>query len=208
LADARGYNWNATTEAGEPFYGSNSGASVWYSWTAPESGRYLFGGPCCGSGLNWSLYVGGAVDDLTQILAATGSAEVMVTAGIAYRIVIWGTPNLAAGEPTMGSYSFLISARLPPLPAPPANPGGSGSPSRDLVAPETTLSKQVLKRKPPIWIFRFGSNEPGSVFQCKLDKRPFSKCRSSKTFNTSSLVATPSRSARSIPAATSTRLRL
>jgi hypothetical protein len=34
-----GYNWNATKEPGEPDHaGYRGGASVWYSWTAPESG--------------------------------------------------------------------------------------------------------------------------------------------------------------------------
>jgi hypothetical protein len=35
---------------------------------------------------------------------------------------------------------------------------------------------------PPIWIFHFSSTEPGSTFECKLDKRPFAKCGSSKMF--------------------------
>src|SRR5262249_35302514 len=67
FASAMGSNWEATTEGGEPFYGANSGASVWYSWTAPESGKYLLGGPCCGPGLNWSLYTGQALGGLNQV---------------------------------------------------------------------------------------------------------------------------------------------
>ncbi len=38
-ASAFGYNWGATKEAGEPDHGGDpGGASVWYSWTAPDSG--------------------------------------------------------------------------------------------------------------------------------------------------------------------------
>jgi hypothetical protein len=103
LANALGYNWGATTEAGEPFYGTGAGASIWYSWTAPESGTYRFNGPCCGSGLNWGLYVGESLAQLSQILAATGSAEVSLLGGTTYRIAVYGTPDLATGEPTMAS---------------------------------------------------------------------------------------------------------
>ena len=38
-ASVNGFNWNADKEAGEPEHAGNpGGASVWYSWTAPESG--------------------------------------------------------------------------------------------------------------------------------------------------------------------------
>jgi hypothetical protein len=185
LADARGYNWTATTEVGEPFYGTSSGASVWYSWRAPESGRYRFGGPCCGTGLNWGLYGGDSLADLTPFLAATGSAEVEVSVGTTYRIVVYGTPDLDTGEPTMGSFGFLISANLPPLP--PASPrasGSSGGAPPDLLAPETTISKRVLRRMPPILTLRFHSSEVGSTFRCRLDGRPFAVCGFSRTYST------------------------
>jgi hypothetical protein len=185
FAHSQGHNWKATMETGEPFYGTGSGASVWYSWTAPESGKYLFGGPCCGSGLNWSLYAGSSIGELTQILAATGSAEVMVTQGTTFRIAVWGTPDLTTGEPAMGSFSFFISAQLPPLPQTSSTKGDSSPPassSPDLTPPDTRIRKSALKRMPPIWILHFSSTEPGSTFECKLDKRPFAKCGSSKTF--------------------------
>jgi hypothetical protein len=182
FAHAQGYNWKATTEAGEPFYGANSGASVWYSWTAPESGKYLFGGPCCGSGLNWSLYTGNAIDGLSSVLAATGSAEVTVPAGTTFWIAVWGTPDLATEEPTMGGFQFNISARLPPLPPSPAGDGDAGSPPRDLIAPDTRIRRSVLKRRPPILTFHFESTEPGSTFRCKLDRQPYRKCGSGKRY--------------------------
>jgi hypothetical protein len=57
----------------------------------------------------------------------------------------------------------------------PNGPGGRG-------APQTTL-----KRKPPhkthdrTPTFRFGADEGGSTFQCKLDRKPFRACRSPYT---------------------------
>ncbi|HET6570869.1 MAG TPA: hypothetical protein VFG58_05210, partial [Solirubrobacterales bacterium] len=31
--------------------------------------------------------------------------------------------------------------------------------------------------------FAFGSNEPGSRFRCRIDRRPFRPCRSPRAFN-------------------------
>jgi hypothetical protein len=59
----------------------------------------------------------------------------------------------------------------------PEGPNGTGGRGRG--APQTTL-----KRKPPHKIhdrtptFRFGSDEQGSTFQCKLDGKPFRACKS------------------------------
>ena len=53
-------------------------------------------------------------------------------------------------------------------------PGGGGS-----GAPQTTLKRKPGKKthdRTPT--FRFASDEPGSSFQCKLDKKPFKPCRS------------------------------
>ncbi len=61
---AQGSNVDATAEVGEPSY--LSGVSVWWSWTAPSSGSYLF--DTCGSYLPSLLgvYTGASVSTLTQ----------------------------------------------------------------------------------------------------------------------------------------------
>jgi len=180
FAHTQGYNWEATTEPGEPIDETPSGASVWYSWTAPESGKYLFGGPCCGLGLNWGLYGGDSVDDLTPYLAATGGAEFNATAGTTYRILVYGTPDLGTGEPTMASFGFFISASLPPLPPPPAGGSQERTPASDLTPPETTLlpvghyRQRTLGLRTKFFVFR--SSESPSAFRCRLDGRPFVDC--------------------------------
>lgn len=181
FAHTLGYNWKATTEAEEPFHGTGSGASVWYSWTAPETAKYSLGGPCCGAGLNWSLYSGDSIGELTENLSATGGAQFEATAGTTYRIAVYGTPDLETEEPTMGSFSFLISAQLPPLPPKPSPEGGtSPTPQPDVTPPRTTITRGILKRRPPVFIFRFGSSEPESTFRCSLDRHPFKPCGSSR----------------------------
>jgi hypothetical protein len=184
-ASAQGYNWEATTEAGEPFYGANSGASVWYSWTPPESGVYHFNGPCCGGGLNWGLFRGASLGDLSEMLVATGSATVTLSGGGDYRIAVWGTTDLTTEESSMAGFNFQIWARLtprwlseaeerPPGMPPPVHPEPSGTASPPL--PDTHVVEQV--RKPPILVFHLRSSEPGSTFRCKLDGRPLSACSS------------------------------
>jgi hypothetical protein len=54
----RGYNWTATVEPGEFPYGTNTGASVWYRWTPPETATYRLSGPCDGR-LNFALFSDG-----------------------------------------------------------------------------------------------------------------------------------------------------
>lgn len=103
FASANSNNWTATTEPGEPFYGIGSGASVWYSWTAPVSATYRLNGPCCGSGLNWGLYTGESLDQLSQMAAVTGDAEASLVGGTTYRIAVYGAPDLATGEPSMAA---------------------------------------------------------------------------------------------------------
>jgi hypothetical protein len=188
FASVLGYNWEATTETGEPFYGTHAGASVWYSWSPPESGVYHLSGPCCGSGLNWSLFRGTSLDDLSETLAATGSATVSLAGGGDYRIAVWGTPDLASGEPSMAGFNFQISALLiprwalealehpPGMPPPPRHSEPPSAVSPPL--PDTNVVEQVRKRRPPILIFHFESSESGSSFRCRLDKHPLTACSS------------------------------
>lgn len=69
-----------------------------------------------------------------------------------------------------------------PAPAAPAvDPGKSGAepPPRltSAPAPETSLGKHPPKRTTKrLARFTFGSDEPGSRFECKLDKKPFRSC--------------------------------
>lgn len=51
---------------------------------------------------------------------------------------------------------------------------------KDKTAPQTTISKAKVKGRTAT--FKFVSSEPGSTFQCKLDKKPFKKCRSPKKY--------------------------
>lgn len=184
FASARGNNWTATTEPGEPSYGPGAGASVWFEWTVPENGTYSIGGPCCGPKLEWGLFTGDSVDDLTQLFLGTGSTQRVLAAGTTLRIAVFGPPDAETEEPTMGGFVFFASANLPALPKPP--PGGGGTtvtpPPPPQVVPETKLLGRTLKHRTGLARFRFNSTVAGSSFQCKLDKGSFQPCASPKTY--------------------------
>jgi lysophospholipase L1-like esterase len=53
----------------------------------------------------------------------------------------------------------------------------------DLTAPETTITRAPKRRtRSHKATFRFPSDESGSTFECKLDRRRFRSCRSPKTY--------------------------
>lgn len=62
--------------------------------------------------------------------------------------------------------------------------GGSGGGSAtDLIPPQTTILRGPKpKATNRTRTFSFVSSEPGSTFECKLDRKPFGKCRSPKTY--------------------------
>jgi hypothetical protein len=191
FANTRGYNWTATIEHGEP-EGISSGASVWYSFTAPEDATYRFNPPCCQAALslNLDLYLGDAVDELTPLLVGAESTEVQLAAGQTVRVRVSGPIEEGSEEPLVSSFGFNLMAELAPLsPAPPSGGGGGGSsttplplPSPPDTPPETTISKRMLKREPPVFVFSFGSSEPGSSFRCSVDRQKFAACGARKRF--------------------------
>jgi large repetitive protein len=52
----------------------------------------------------------------------------------------------------------------------------------DTAAPSTALSSAKIKRAARKATFKFSSNEPGSTFLCKIDRKPFLGCSSPKTY--------------------------
>jgi IPT/TIG domain len=86
---------------------------------------------------------------------AAGTVDVRVT-------TVAGESPISAGD----KFTYV---------APPAGPSGPTN-----AAPKTTLkSTKIVKHKVT---FKFGSNEAGSTFLCKLDKKAFAKCKSPKTY--------------------------
>ncbi|HEX9967041.1 MAG TPA: hypothetical protein VGB06_03750, partial [Solirubrobacterales bacterium] len=60
-----------------------------------------------------------------------------------------------------------------------AGGGGGGGAATDTTAPQTVVKGSI---KGSTAKFRFSSSEAGSTFECKLDRKPFRKCRSPKRY--------------------------
>lgn len=179
----RGFNWQATTEPGEPEE-DVTGASVWYSFTAPEDAEYWFGGPCCQSAnlLHRDLYTGEAVDQLAPLAVGVDFPKIQLAAGDRVWIRISGPLDSGSGEPAVASFSFNVTAELPPLP--PATSGGDENPpaAPSPAAPETAIMKSAFNQHTRTARFRFSSTVEASGFQCKLDKGEFKPCASPRAY--------------------------
>ncbi len=94
-----GSNVGATKETGEPTHAGNAGgASVWYSWKAPQSAIYTF--DTYGSSFDTllAIYVGSSVSGLTAVAAnddagtgVTSAISFSATAGVTYAIAVDGS---------------------------------------------------------------------------------------------------------------------
>lgn len=74
---------------------------------------------------------------------------------------------------------FQVTTIEPPPPAPEPAPAPDPGPSPDTDAPETTITKDAPKATDRTTVkFKFVSDEPGSSFACKLDKKRFKPCDS------------------------------
>ena len=69
------------------------------------------------------------------------------------------------------------------LTAPGSGGSGGGGGGGDTTPPNTTIEKGPKKKTHSHKAkFKFSSNEPGSSFQCKLDRKPFKSCTSPKKY--------------------------
>jgi Ca2+-binding RTX toxin-like protein len=99
-----------------------------------------------------------------------------------------GCESVQEAEPN----SFQIpTVPPPPVPEPPPEPQPPPPrpprPPRDRTAPQTRLLAHparllFLSRGPRRGVFRFASNEPGSRFRCRLDRRPYRPCSSPRAY--------------------------
>jgi hypothetical protein len=76
---------------------------------------------------------------------------------------------------TSTDHSFKTYVADPPPPPPPPPPASDTDP------PETRITKGAPKKTEKTRVkFKFRSDEPGSTFECKRDKRPWKGCSSPK----------------------------
>ena len=192
FASEFGYNWGADKEAGEPQHaGDPGGASVWYSWTAPETGLAQVG-ICCGP-LSLGVYLGDTVAALTEV-KASAFGTIPVLAGTTYRVAVDGKYELVAGAARVSNFNLTVSMQLPPAaPLPPTDPDPasavSAAPSPvtapakpGAVAPQTFLDSRKVRSAAGTATFTFHAGKNGSGFRCQLDARKAASCRAPKSY--------------------------
>jgi len=186
FAQIDGYNWKATTEAGEPSFGPGAGASVWHSWMPPETADYRLSGACCGSSIPFALFSGDSLGALTQVPLGE-SGEIHAVGGTQYWIAAYGKQDSETSEPAMGSFHMLFTAFLAPgplsfPPSAPSSPTQSSPPPADTVAPDTKIEKTSLRAATRSARFWFSASEPAQGFLCQLDKKDFKPCSSPRAY--------------------------
>lgn len=166
----------AGREVGEPAHGgSSTGASVWYTWTAQRSGptTLYF---CHGSFHPViDVYAGAALGALTSLGAPSAGASLESTcslgnalgtvftaqAGQAYAIAVDG----ANGD--WGSFELrLREAPFPRVPRP----------------PDTLIRKEIKIHGATAKILFAATRGIEALYLCKLDRGPFRRCSSPKTY--------------------------
>ncbi len=107
--------------------------------------------------------LGGGNTANATFTAPTGPA----TLGFELEVCDNGAPPLCSTD------SVVITVQAPSSGPPPG-------PAPENAAPNTKLKSATIKKDKAT--FKFSSNEQGSTFLCKLDKKKFAKCKSPKTY--------------------------
>ena len=98
-----------------------------------------------------------------------------VDAALDYWFELLGAPTDSDGDGTPDAKDVC-----PALAGPAAN---NGCPLIDSDPPETVITKEPKNRSSKSTAkYKFVSDEPGSTFECKIDKKPFKPCASPKKF--------------------------
>jgi hypothetical protein len=166
-----GYTWAATAEPGEPKHGADaSGASVWYQWTAPETGKVELN---LGDqrATRFAVYRGESLGSLEQIFSDHEYGVLPVVGGTSYRIAV------DAGMDEFGPEMTIFGLRLSMYKTVPLTDPAE---SVDRRPPRTTIANRRVRGRSAT--FRFRSSEAKSSFRCKLDRRRARPCESPRTY--------------------------
>jgi hypothetical protein len=182
-------NVGATKQPGEPDHaGNRGGASVWFAWTAHESGSVRLSACEASFHTLLAVYTGSTLTGLTSVASSNnpqspacvmgeqvpGQVSFNVEAGTVYRVAVdgyegaWGSFGLE-----MQTSTELLPSRhvdTPPLARQASTP------------PRTRIAGRHVNRRRRVAVFRLRSSEPDSNFFCKLDSRPFVACGSTVAY--------------------------
>lgn len=180
----------SSKEPGEPDHAGNpGGASVWYSWTAPDF-QLMFVRVCSDAG--WPPLVGVYRGDALRGLVSVASSPLApdecqrlhfrAVSGVAYRIAVDGFRAPDESTPATGTFTLrlaLIRLTGPPKALSPANDAAATAFAPptipDARPPNTYIRKRLRARRGRVG-FKLDASELEPEFFCRLDKRPFKPC--------------------------------
>jgi hypothetical protein len=186
----------ATKQPGEPDHAGNPGGhSVWFEWTAPETGSVQL--LACQNNFPTLLavYMGSELTALTPFASGTnepnaacaeggtvpGEVALNIHEGVTYDIAVDG----AGG--TWGRFNFGLEVsdeRLKPpreriVKSPSVNPTTSTS---SAAPPQTKIAGRKVDQVARSVTFRLGADVPESTFRCKLDGHAYKHCGAKVTY--------------------------
>lgn len=185
----------ATKQPGEPDHAGNPGGhSVWFEWTAPETGSVQL--LACQNNFPTLLavYEGSELTDLTPVASGTnepnaacaaggavpGEAALNIHEGVTYDIAVDGANG------TWGRFNFGLEVsdeRLKPpreriVKPPPVDPTTSTSAPQ----PRTKIAGRKIDEAARSVTFRLRADVPGSTFRCELDGHGSKHCGAKITY--------------------------
>lgn len=103
---------------------------------------------------------------------------------VTYAAEIPGETQIAATQTDLaGGTSELAFAKTEPAPSTGGGGGPGGGSGADETAPQTKITKGPKAKTHATTVkFKFSSSEAGSTYECKLDKKPFKRCKSPKKY--------------------------
>jgi hypothetical protein len=116
----------------------------------------------------------------SAVADATGSWSLAFEPRLPALTIVAASQTSVAGGTSELAVAGVVSD---PVPCPPIGSGCSPLPPPDTTKPKVTIKKAPKARSTATTAkFKFVSNEAGSTFKCKLDKKSFASCRSPRTY--------------------------
>jgi hypothetical protein len=185
----------ATKQPGEPDHAGNPGGhSVWFEWTAPETGSVQMSACQNSFPTLLAVYTGSELSHLTPVASGTdapnsgcgdmggldGEVALNIHEGVTYDIAVdgadgaWGHFNFALEAST----ERLKSAREPVVKSPTVAPATSNPAAR----PRTKIVSRKIDHAGRSATFTLGADVPGSTYRCKLDQHAYKHCGAKVTY--------------------------
>jgi hypothetical protein len=186
----------ATKQPGEPDHAGNPGGhSVWFEWTAPETGSVQISACQNSFPTLLAVYEGSQLSSLSPVASGTdapnsgcsdmgglsGEVALNIHEGVTYDIAVDGADG------AWGRFNFALEAsdeRLKPpreriVKSPSLNPTTSTS---SAAPPRTKIAGRKVDQVARSVTFRLGADVPGSTFRCKLDGHAYKHCGAKVTY--------------------------